>query len=179
MRSVNADEWKSACTAEYDALMGYHTWRLVERPANVNIVGSRWSFRIKRDNLDRINKLKARLVAQGFSQIPGLDFNETYSLTIRFTSIQLILALTCKHGLQHIDIKGAYLNGKLEEDVYMHQLQGFIQQGEEHLVCKLGKSLYGLKQSGRVWHNTLKGELTKLGFKPGDADPTIFFLIRG
>ena len=117
------------------------------------------------------------MVAQGFSQIPGLDFNETYSPTICFTSIRLILALTCKYNLnlRHIDIKGAYLNEKLEEDVYMRQPQGFIKQGEEHLICKLRKSLYGLKQSGRVWHNTLKGELMRLGFKPGDADPTIFF----
>ena len=177
MSSDNADKWKSACEAEFSILMRYHTWELVERPTNVNIVGSRWTFRVKRDNLSRVDKFKARLVAQGFSQIAGLDFNETYSPTIRFTSIRLILALACRHNLflRHIDIKGAYLNGKLEEDVYMRQPEGFIAEGTENLVCKLRKSIYGLKQSGRVWHNTLKQELLKQGFVPGDADPTIFY----
>ena len=99
MASVNADGWKSACDAEYEILMGYHTWDLVEKPADVNIVGSRWMFRVKCDNLNRINKFKARLVTQGVSQIPGLDFNKTYSPTICFTSIRLILTLACHYNL--------------------------------------------------------------------------------
>ena len=85
---------------EYGTLMEYHTWTLVERPPNINVVGSRWTFRVKRDNLGLLNKLKSRLVAQGFSQIPGLDFNETYSPTIRFTSIRLILTLASRYNLE-------------------------------------------------------------------------------
>ena len=90
-----------------------------------------------------LDKFKARLVAQGFPQIAGLDFNVTYSPTIRFTSIRLILALACQYNLflQHIDIKGAYLNGKLEEDIYMCQPEGFIAEGADNLVCKLRKSM--------------------------------------
>ena len=177
MRSPNAEEWKVSMGKEYDNLMGYHTWELVEKPPNTNIVGSRWTYRIKRDNLGLTNDLKSRLVAQGFSQIPGLDFNETYSPTIRFTSIRLILTLACRYNLElrHIDVKGAYLNGILEDDVYMKQPEGFVEKGKEHLVCKLKKGIYGLKQSGRVWHETLRREMEKLGFKPGDADTTIFF----
>ena len=89
-------------------------------------------------------------MAQGFSQVTSLDFNETYSPTICFTSIRLILAMACRYnlGLCHVDVKGAYFNGKLEDDVYMHQPDGFIEEGKEALVCKLNKGLYRLKQSG-------------------------------
>ena len=120
MRSPNAEEWKVSMGKEYDNLMGYHTWELVELPPDTNVVGSRWTFRIKRDNLGLSNDLKSQLVAQGFSQVPGINFDETYSLTIRFTSIQLILALACRYNLelQHIDVKGAYLNRILEDDCF-------------------------------------------------------------
>ena len=82
MNSPEADKWKDACKEEYDTLMGYRTWTLVKRPAGINIVGCRWTFRTKRDNIGQVTKYKARLVAQGYSQIPGFDFNETYSSTI-------------------------------------------------------------------------------------------------
>jgi Reverse transcriptase (RNA-dependent DNA polymerase) len=164
MSSINAEYWKPSCHVKYDTLIGYHTWTLVERPPNTNIVGNRWIFRIKRDNLGLVNKFKSCLVAQGFSQIEGLNYNETYSPTIRFTTICLILALACKYDLElcHIDIKGAYLNGKLEDVVYMCQPEGFVVEGKEHMVCKLNKGVYGLKQSGRVWHQTLKKGLKSL-----------------
>ena len=175
--SPNAAKWQESMNDEFDSLKKYQTWYLVDKPPNVNIVGSRWTYRVKRDNLGLVNRYKARLVAQGFSQVAGLDFEETYSPTIRFTSIRLILALACRYNLElrHIDVKGAYLNGKLQDDVYMRQPEGFVEKGKEHLVCKLNKGLYGLKQSGRVWHQTLRLEMEKLGFKHGDADPTVFF----
>ena len=175
--SVDAEEWRLSMGSEYGTLMGYNTWTLVPCPPDVNIVGSRWTYRIKRDNLGRKNDLKSRLVAQGFSQIPGQDFNETYSPTIRFTTIRLILALASRYDLElrQINIKGAYLNGILEEDIYMHQPEGFIKKGKEDMVCKLNKGIYGLKQSGRVWHQTLKNEMSKIGFTPGLADTTVFF----
>lgn len=115
--------------------------------SNVNVVSSRWTYRFKHDNLRHVEKFKAWLVTQGFSQIPGLDYNEMYSLTIRFTSIRLILALACHYNLEmhHINVKGAYLNGNLDEDVYMHQPEGFIEEGMEALVCKLNKGIYSLK----------------------------------
>ena len=177
MNSPNASKWQESMNEEFETLNKYQTWYLVDRPSGINIVGSRWTYRVKRDNLGLINRYKARLVAQGFSQIPGLDFEETYSPTIRFTSIRLILALACCYNLElrHIDVKGAYLNGKLQDDVYMKQPEGFVEKGKEHLVCKLNKGLYGLKQSGRVWHQTLRLEMEKLGFNHGDADPTVFF----
>ena len=153
---------------------------LIERPPDTNIVGSRWTFHVKRDNLGCVNNLKSQLIAQGFSQVPGLDFNEMYSPTIQFTSIQLILALVCCYNLElcHIDVKGAYLNGILDEDVYMRQPKGFIKKGKEHLVCKLKKGLYGLKQLGRVWHEMLKQEMDKLGFRPSNTATAVYFRFR-
>ena len=177
MRLHNASRWWKACKEEYQTLLRYHTWALVERPPDINIVRSWWTFRVKRDNLRQIDKFKAQLVAQGFSQISGLNFNEKFPPTIRFTSICFILAIACHYNLElwHIDVKGAYLNGILENDVYMDQPEGFIKPGEEHLVCKLNKGIYGLWQSGQVWHQTLRGELGKIGLKPSNADPTVYF----
>ena len=128
-------------------------------------------FRVKRDNLGHINKYKARFVAQDFSQVPGIDLNETYSPTIQFTTIRLIIALACKYSLKlrQLDIKGAYLNRILEQAVYMKQPEGFVKVGDKDKVCKLHKSLYGLKQLGRVWHQMLKKELEKMGFTSGKA----------
>jgi Reverse transcriptase (RNA-dependent DNA polymerase) len=177
IKSSNAQEWMRACQDEYYNLMGYGTWQLVKRPTNTNIIGNRWVFRIKRDNLGHIDKYKARLVAQGFSQIPGVDFNETNSPMIRFTSIRFILAIAAQFNLelQQINVKGVYLNGILDETVYMWQPEGFIEKGKESYVCKLEKGIYGLKQSGRLWFQTLKSTLTKLGFKSGTADETVYF----
>ena len=139
MQSSNALKWRKSFEEEYETLLGYHTWNLVKRPPNINIVGSWWTFRVKRNNLGQVDKYKAQLIAQGFSQVSGLDFNETFSPTIRFTSICFILAMACCYNLKlrHIDVKGTYLNGILDDDVYMRQPKGFIKPGEEHLVCKL------------------------------------------
>ena len=100
MNSPNADKWKEACRQEYDLLMGYGTWDLVTAPKDTNVVGSRWTFRVKRDNLGEINRFKSCLIAQGFSQIPGVNFNETYSPTIHLTSICFILAFACENNLK-------------------------------------------------------------------------------
>ena len=100
MNSPNAEKWRPACEAEYDILMWYHTWKLIEKPPSSNIVGCQWTFRVKRDNLGAINKFKARLIAQGFSQVKGLDYNETFSPTIKFTTIRLMIALACRYNLE-------------------------------------------------------------------------------
>ena len=113
MKSDNSTEWMKACWAKYETLMGYQTWSLVPRPLKTNIVGSRWTFWVKHDNLGNINKFKAWVVTQGFSQIPCVNFTETYSPMIDLMSIRFILAYTCQNDLEfkQVDIKGAYLNG--------------------------------------------------------------------
>ena len=96
MKSDNSAEWMKACQAEYETLIGYRTWDLVPKPLKTNIIGSHWTFCVKCDNLGNINKFKAQVVAQGFSQVPGVDFTETYSPMICLTSIRFILAYTCQ-----------------------------------------------------------------------------------
>ena len=100
MKSPDASKWQKSCEEEYQTLLSYHTLVPVERLPNINIVGSQRTFRIKRDNLRQINKFKAQLVTQGLSQISSLDFNETFSPTIIFTSIQFILAMACCYNLK-------------------------------------------------------------------------------
>ena len=99
-------------------------------------------------------RYKARLVAKGFSQVHGVDFNETFAPVAKFTTIRCILAIGAVMDLEihQMDVKTAFLNGELEEDIYMEQPEGFVEQGKEHLVCKLKSSLYGLKQSPRAWY---------------------------
>ncbi len=114
-------------------------------------------FNDKQGTNGEVECYKARLVARGFTQTYGVDYNETFVPVAKFTSIRCILALAALEDMEihQMDVKIAILNGELEEEIYMEQPQGFVQQGGEHLVCKLHKSLYGLKQSPRAWNQKL------------------------
>ncbi|KAF8626055.1 hypothetical protein AX17_006630 [Amanita inopinata Kibby_2008] len=135
------------------------TWELIEPPPGVNVVGSKWVFKVKKDTAGNIVWYKARLVAQGFSQVPGVDYFDTFAPVAHLASIQVILAIAATHDLEvhQIDIKGAYLNGKLtdEETMYMRQPPGFVNQSHPRHVCHLGKIIYSLKHSGRRWYQRL------------------------
>ena len=115
---------------------------------------------------------KARLVAQGFSQKYGDDYDETFCPVVRLESLCVLIALAVHHGLKlhQVDVTTVFLNGELEEEVYMRQPEGFITDGEEHLVCKLKKSIYGLKQSPHCWNTTLDSHLNYMGFVQSVSD---------
>ncbi len=119
---------------------------------------------------------KARLVARGFTQTYGVDYNETFAHVTKFTSICCILALATLENMEihQMDVKTAFLNGELEKEIYMEQPQGFVHQGDEHLVCKLHKSLYGLKQSPRAWNQKLDVFLKSIEFMKSEADPSVY-----
>ncbi len=106
---------------------------------------------------NNIVRHKARLVAKGYFQVEGVDFNETFAAVAKFTTIRCMLTIGAAMDLEihQMDVKTTFLNGELEEDIYMDQPQGFVQDGKEHLVCKLKKSLYGLKQSPRAWYQCI------------------------
>ncbi|PHT75654.1 hypothetical protein T459_19176 [Capsicum annuum] len=130
------------------------TWEFVSLPAGKSTVGCRWIYTVKVSPNGQVDRLKARLVAKGYTQIFGLDYSDTFSPVTKITSVRLFLSMAVvRHWpLYQLDIKNAFLHGDLEEKVYMEQPPGFVAQGEfSSLVCRLRKSLYGLKQSPRAW----------------------------
>jgi histone deacetylase 1/2 len=168
-------QWLKTTESEYSALMKNETWSLVPLPAHRRPIGCKWVFRIKENPDGSINKYKARLVAKGFSQEPGFDYKETFSPVVKPVTIRIILtlALSFQWDIQQIDINNAFLNGFLQEEVYMAQPPGFV-NSDPSLVCKLHKALYGLKQAPRAWYERLTNALVSFGFHPSKCDPSLF-----
>jgi hypothetical protein len=143
---------------------------------NQNVVGTKWVFRNKQDEHGVVIRNKARLTAKGYSQIEGLDFGETYAPVARLESIRILLAYATYHGfkLYQIDVKSAFLNGPIKEEIYVEQPPGFKDSKYPNHVYKLSKALYGLKKAPRAWYECLRDFLITNGFKVGKADPTLF-----
>jgi hypothetical protein len=171
MRSADADQWSEVCQYEIDALAKNGTWELVDLLPGRKAVKSKWVFKLKADG-----RYRARLVAKGFTQIPGVDFDETFSPVARFESLRMLLALAALEDwhIHQMDVKSAFLNGVLDEEIFMEQPQGFITTGSETQVCRLRKAIYGLKQASCQWNLQFHGVLTGLGFKRTYADAGIY-----
>jgi len=178
MQSKNSEKWKQAEDEEYQAHLDNGTWELVERPEGVNVVGSRWVFKTKLDENGKIVKFKARGVAQGYSQMEGIDFGKVFAPTARQTTIRTLLSVTAWKDweLENMDVNVAFLNAEVEEEIYMRQLEGYEVYGPngEELVCKLKKSIYGLKQASRNWNQTIDKWMKDYGFKASEADPCLY-----
>ncbi|MCH82167.1 retrovirus-related Pol polyprotein from transposon TNT 1-94, partial [Trifolium medium] len=175
VRGALADpQWLKAMQSEYQALIDNKTWSLVPLPPHRKAIGCKWIFKIKENPDGTVNKYKARLVAKGFLQTPGFDFTETFSPVIKPVTVRIILtlAVTYKWSVQQIDINNAFLNGLLQEEVYMTQPTGF-EVSDKSLVCKLHKSLYGLKQAPRAWYDKLTQTLLQMGFVKSKCDPSL------
>ncbi|MFS8015034.1 putative RNA-directed DNA polymerase [Helianthus anomalus] len=173
--------WRDAMNAEMMALHKNQTWTLVPRPSHANVVGSKWIYRTKYHANGSIDRYKARLVAQGFSQIPGFDYSHTFSPVVKATTIRLVLslAITNKWNLHQLDVNNAFLNGNLGEVVYMEQPPGYVDSQKPDYVCRLDKALYGLKQAPRAWFQRLSQFLIHQGFKCSQADTSLFVFHRG
>jgi hypothetical protein len=165
-------QWKKATDSEFSALIENGTWELVPPPEDKNIVGSRWVFKVKRKADGSVEKFKARLVAQGYSQTEGIDYNEVFSPVVRNTSIRSLLALAniLDWEIHQMDVTTAFLQGDLTDEIYMKQPEGYRSKENPDYVCKLKKSLYGLKQSARCWNFTLDSFLKSSGYKLVGAD---------
>jgi hypothetical protein len=168
-------DWVLAMQEELNNFERNQVWSLVERP-KTNIIGTKWVFRNKQDENGVVTRNKARLVAQGFTQVEGLDFDETYAPVARLEAIRILLAFAAHHDfkLYQMDVKSAFLNGPIQELVYVRQPPGFEDPKFPDHVFKLHKALYGLKQAPRAWYECLKDFLLKQGFEIGKADPTLF-----
>lgn len=180
MASPDSAKWIDATQAEVDALIANGTWELVPLPAGRKAIGSRWVFLVKRNADGSIDRYKARVVAQGYGQRPGIDFDEVFAPTARLAAVRAILAQGALAGeyIESVDISNAYLNGELEKEyeVYMRQPEGYEKTGPngEHWVCRLIKGLYGLKQSGRLWYHKLGETLEEIGFTQIKSGPSIY-----
>ncbi|GJW25124.1 putative RNA-directed DNA polymerase [Tanacetum coccineum] len=177
----NSPEWRQAMKEEYDALMKNETWSLVPRASTTNVVDGKWVYKLKRDKNGAIIRYKARFVAKGCRQQPGIDFHETFSPVVKSTTIRAVLSLAVTNDwpLRQLDIQNAFLHGNLKEQVYMKQPPGFIDPQRPNHVCLLHKSLYGLKQAPRAWFERLSKALFDLGFKGSKTDPSLFIYSRG
>ena len=176
MSSDDAVQWKAEMDKEYKSLQENSTWELVELPPNRQAVGCKWVFKVKYGHDGKVDRFKSRLVAKGYSQKYGIDYDETFSPVVRFSSIRTLISLAVekKMLIHQMDVVTAFLNGNLEEEIYMRQPEGYIEAGQEHLVCKLKKSLYGLKQSPRCWNTAFKDFMQEIGYVQSVADPCVF-----
>lgn len=174
-------KWEQAIAVEMDNLRAHGTYDLVVRPEGAHVIGSRLVFHRKRDADGSVKQCKVRVVAQGFSQIPGVDYNETFAPVAKSSSLRVMIALAARFSwpLIQLDVKSAYLNGDLDEEIYMRQPPGTVAQGDEHLVCRLRKSLYGLKQAGHAWYRKYRTSMTALGMTRSESDHACFWQHEG
>jgi hypothetical protein len=173
--ALRDQDWVMAMQEELNNFTRNEVWHLVPCP-NQNVVGTKWVFRNKQNEHGVVTRNKAQLVAKGYSQVEGLDFNETYLPVARLESICILLDYATYHGfkLYQMDVKSAFLNGPIKEEVYVEQPPGFEDNEYPNHVYKLSKALYGLKQAPRAWYECLRDFLITNGFKVGKADPTLF-----
>lgn len=168
--------WQEAIDEELGNLERNGTWEIVPRPRDQGVVKCKWIFRKKYDENGNLQRYKARLVACGYSQVQGIDFNETYSPVIKMKSIRILLAVAIERDwkIHQVDITAAYLNGIVKETIYMEQPTILCKEDQDN-VCLLKKSLYGLRQSGREWNIRLDELLKNEGMTRSKADPCVYF----
>lgn len=168
--------WLKAMIEELESILAAKTWDLCPLPDGRVPIGCVFNYRIKRKADGSIDRYKARMCAQGCTQRKGIDYTETFAPVARLSSLRTLLAIVAAEDLElhQMDVKTAFLNGDLTEDIYMKQPKGFVHAGKEDLVCKLNKSLYGLKQAGRAWYKKIDSALLGLGFSALPADNCVY-----
>jgi hypothetical protein len=156
-------------------------WELVDPPPGCKPIGTKWVWENKQREKGEVVRNKSRLVAQGFSRKEGINYEETFAPVARLEAIRILLAFSVAIGfkLHQIDVKSAFLNGVLEEEVYVRQPPGFKSEDYPNRVYKLRKALYGLKQAPKAWYGRLRGFLFERGFEMGKVDRTLFLLRQG
>ena len=178
MNSVDKHKWVAAINSELKSHDENQTWTIVELEHiniyNVNIVDCRWVFKVK-VNLHGVGTYKARLVARGYKQVEGVDYNETFAPVLKYKSLRIILALSADENvkLKQLDVKTAFLNAKICEDIYVHVPEG-LNIDKDKYVLKLNRALYGLKQAPREWNKEISGFLISIGYVSCKKDPCVY-----
>jgi hypothetical protein len=169
--------WQDAMTQEYQSIMKNDVWDVVPRLEGKFVVTSKQIYKIKHAADGSVEKYKAKFVARGFSQVEGIDYEETFTPVARYTSICTIIALAAYvcWRLHQMDVNTTFLNGEIEEEVYIEQPDGFVIHEQKSHVCRLKKALYGLKQTPRAWDEKIDGYLMSLGFRESVVDPNLYY----
>jgi len=175
-QAVTSPHWRQAMQEEFTALQANQTWSLCPRPLHKNIITNKWVFKVKQKADGSLDRFKARLVAQGFEQKDGIDYNDTFSPVVKASTIRAILALAVhfQWPTRQLNVSNAFLHGTLEEEVIMEQPQGFIDSRFPEHVCRLHKSIYSLKQAPRAWFHKLASTLLSLRFTESKVDYSLF-----
>ncbi|CAL1373295.1 unnamed protein product [Linum trigynum] len=174
-QAVGHPEWEKAMQEESNALDANHTWELVPRTPEMSVISSKWVYNIKMNPDDTIERFKARVVARGFLQEYGIDYNETFAPVVKMQTVRCVFAVAAMRNwpLFQLDVKNAFLHGDLKEVIYMERPPGYT-KGSADMVCKLVRSLYGLKQAPRAWFEKFHGVIVQLGFEQSQNDPSLF-----
>lgn len=170
--NLNSQKWKHSIEDELKSHAVNKTWTLVEKPENVKVIGCKWVFKIKEESSGPL--YKSRLCAKGCGQKQGVDYTETFSPTVRYDSVRVLLSEVAQHNMEmaQFDVKTAFLYGDIDEDIYMQAPEGLTVSA--NVVCKLNRSIYGLKQAPRCWNSKFDTLLKKFGFKNSHADRCVY-----
>ncbi|GJW53621.1 retrotransposon protein, putative, ty1-copia subclass [Tanacetum coccineum] len=175
------DKWLDAINVEMQSMKDNEVWDLVDRSPIGKTVGSKWLFKKKTDMDGAVHTFKARLVAKGFTQTYGVDYEETFSPVADIRAIRILIAIAAFYDYEiwQMDVKTAFLNGHLSEEVYMVQPEGFVNPKYPNRVCKLKRSIYGLKQASRQWNKRFDDEIKKFGFSQNRDEPCVYMKASG
>ena len=173
---TDSHHWWKAMEEEFNSLIENETWEYCELPPGKKVIQTRWVYNSKLDEFGQLERHKARFTAKGFSQRFGIEFNTTFAPVLKYETGKFIMLYSKFLGYEvyQIDIKTAFLYSKIDEKIYITQAKGFELPGREHLVCKLKKCLYGLKQSSRCWNRELGKTLKELGFRKLKSEPSVY-----
>ncbi|GKC22744.1 retrotransposon protein, putative, ty1-copia subclass, partial [Tanacetum coccineum] len=176
LSDLESEKWLEAMNTEMQSMKDNQVWNLVDLPPNCRTVGSKWLFKKKTDMDDNMHTYKDRLVAKGFTQTYGVDYKETFSPVANIKAIRILIAIAAYYDYEiwQMDVKAAFLNGRLNEDVYMVQPEGFVNPKHLRRVCKLQRSIYGLKQASNIWNKRFDEEIKKYGFTQNPDEPCVY-----
>jgi len=179
-QALRLPHWKTTMQAEMDALHANHTKTLVPKTPYMNLISSKWVFKVKTQPDGTIDRYKG-LMARGFTQLLGLDYDETFSPVVQLGTIRLILNIDLSHGwrIRQLDVSNAFLHGNLHERVYLAQPPGFEDHAPPHHVYLLHKALYGLKQAPRAWYMKFINYIQQMGFTQCPYDQSLFYRQQG